>query len=81
MHLVRIDFLKSSASWRKAPTISVPSIVLRGVDSGFGRPTDEPSGDQAKFSNLVARRNVEGAGHDLPVQRPDAVAAALLDLL
>ena len=57
------------------------AIALRGVDSGFGRPTDEPSGDQAKFSNLVARRKVEGAGHDLPVQRPDAVAAALLDLL
>ncbi|HIB12440.1 MAG TPA: alpha/beta hydrolase [Dehalococcoidia bacterium] len=74
-------FLEVERKLAEGPTISVPSIVLRGVDSGFGRPTDEPSGDQAKFSNLVARRNVEGAGHDLPVQRPDAVAAALLDLL
>ena len=74
-------FLEVARKLAEGPTILVPSIVLRGVDSGFGRPTDEPSGDQAKFSNLVARRNVEGAGHDLPVQRPDAVAAALLDLL
>jgi len=74
-------FLEVERKLAEGPPISVPSIVLRGVDSGFGRPTDDPSGDQAKFSNLVARRNVEGAGHDLPVQRPDAVAAALLELL
>ena len=74
-------FIEVERKLAEGPPIPVPSIVLRGVDSGFGRPTDDPSGDQAKFSNLVARRNVEGAGHDLPVQRPDAVAAALLELL
>ena len=74
-------FIEVERKLAEGQPISVPSIVLRGVDSGFGRPTDDPSGDQAKFSNLVARRNVEGAGHDLPVQRPDAVAAALLELL
>ncbi len=74
-------FIEVERKLAEGPPISVPSIVLRGADSGFGRPLEDPSGDQAKFSKLVARRNVEGAGHDLPVQRPDAVAAALLELL
>jgi hypothetical protein len=55
--------------------------VLRGADSGFGRPTSDPSGDQRRFSRLVARRIVERAGHDLPAHRPDTVVAALLELL
>ncbi len=59
----------------------VPSIVLRGADSGFGAPTEDPSEDQERFPELVARRIVAGAGHDLPVQRPDEVSAALLELL
>lgn len=63
------------------PPITVPAIVLRGANSGFGTPSANPAGDQARFTNLVARRIVEGAGHDLPTQRPDAVVTALLELL
>lgn len=63
------------------PPVTVPAIVLRGDESGFGRPSPDPSGDRRRFTNLVARRIVAGAGHDLPVQRPDAVSAALLELL
>ncbi len=63
------------------PPILVPSIVLRGEDSGFGRPKPDPSEDKAKFPALVASRIVVGAGHDLPAHRPDEVAAALLQLL
>ena len=37
--------------------------------------------DEKNFSKLVARRIVSGAGHDLPVQRPDEVARALRELL
>jgi len=59
----------------------VPSIVLRGADSGLGAPTQDPSEDQERFPGLVARRIVAGAGHDLPVQRPDEVSAALRELL
>ena len=59
----------------------VRAIVLRGAESGFGRPAADPSGDQARFPALVARRIIDGAGHDLPAQRPDAVSAALLELL
>ena len=63
------------------PPVEVSAIVLRGTESGFGRPSSDPSGDQARFSALVDRRLVDGAGHDLPAQRPDTVVAALLELL
>lgn len=63
------------------PPITVPSIVLRGADSGFGAPSQDPSADRERFTQLVARRIVAGAGHDLPVQRPDEVTAALFELL
>ena len=74
-------FLEVERQLAERPPIQVPAIVLRGADSGFGRPSRDPSGDQAIFPKLVARRIVEGAGHDLPVQRPDEVSAALIELL
>jgi len=74
-------FIEVERMLAEGPPILVPSIVLRGADSGFGAPTEDPSEDQAYFPGLVARRIVAGAGHDLPVQRPDAVAAALIELL
>jgi pimeloyl-ACP methyl ester carboxylesterase len=64
------------------PPIDVPAIVLRPGATGLGgAPSRDPSGDRARFTNLVARRIVDGAGHDLPAQRPDAVVDALLELL
>jgi len=63
------------------PPVPVPTVVLRPAASGFGSPSPDPSGDRARFSVLVARRIVEGAGHDLPVQRPEAVSLALSELL
>jgi pimeloyl-ACP methyl ester carboxylesterase len=74
-------FLDVERELAKRPPITVPSIVLRAGDSGLGAPSEDPSEDEAHFTNLVARRIVSGAGHDLPVQRPDAVSAALLELL
>ena len=74
-------FLDVELGLAERPPIQVPAIVLRGADSGFGRPSADPSGDQRRFSTLVARRIVDGAGHDLPAHRPDAVADALLELL
>jgi len=64
------------------PAIDVPAIVLRPGATGLGGPpATDPSGDRARFTNLVARRIVGGAGHDLPAHRPDAVADALLELI
>lgn len=74
-------FLAVERRLAERPPVTVPAIVLRGDESGFGRPSPDPSGDRRRFTNLVARRIVAGAGHDLPVQRPDAVSAALLELL
>jgi pimeloyl-ACP methyl ester carboxylesterase len=63
------------------PTVDVPAIVLRPGATGLGgRPSENPAGDQDRFTNLAARRIVEGAGHDMPAHRPDAVADALLEL-
>ena len=74
-------FLAVERQLAQRPPIGVPAIVLRGAESGFGRPAADPSGDQARFTALVARRVVDGAGHDLPAHRPDTVSAALLELL
>ena len=74
-------FLEVERRLAERPTVDVPAIVLRGLDSGFGRPSVDPTGDEGRFARLVARRLVAGAGHDLPVQRPDEVVNALLELL
>ena len=74
-------FIEVELDLAKGPPVTVPSIVLRGADSGLGAPSQDPSADERNFTQLVARRIVSGAGHDLPVQRPDAVSAALLELL
>ena len=74
-------FLEIERRLALRPRINVPAIVLRAADSGFGAPSANPAGDEARFSNLIARRIVTGAGHDLPAHRPDAVADALLELL
>ena len=74
-------FLEVERRLATRPVIAVPAIVLRGAASGFGPPSQNPAGDQARFSKLVARRIITGAGHDLPAHRPDAVADALLELL
>ena len=74
-------FIEVELNLAEGPPVTVPSIVLRGADSGWGAPSQDPSADERNFTQLVARRIVSGAGHDLPVQRPAAVSAALLELL
>ncbi len=74
-------FLEVERELAQQPPITVPAILLHAADSGFGPPPASPAGDQARFSNLVDRRIVARAGHDLPGTRPDAVADALLQLL
>jgi pimeloyl-ACP methyl ester carboxylesterase len=74
-------FLEVERRLAAQPAIDVPAIVLAPGATGLGgRPSANPAGDQRRFTKLVARRIVEGAGHDLPAHRPDAVAEALLEL-
>jgi pimeloyl-ACP methyl ester carboxylesterase len=64
------------------PTIQPPSITLYGGDDGIARPAAEPPpAERAVFSRLVARRVVDGVGHFMPRERPDAVSSAMLELL
>jgi len=75
-------FVEMERMLAEQPPIAVPSIVLAPGATGLGgRPSPNATGDQRRFTKLVARRIVEGAGHDLPAHRPDAVADALLELL
>ncbi|SVB25675.1 uncharacterized protein METZ01_LOCUS178529 [marine metagenome] len=74
-------FLAVERELAERPQVRVPAIVLRGAQNGFGRPSNDPSSDRDRFASLRARRVVDRAGHDLPAQRPDTVAAALLELL
>jgi pimeloyl-ACP methyl ester carboxylesterase len=64
------------------PPIAVPAILLHGADDGFGSPGPEvTAADRATFPKLVAKRIVAGAGHFLPHEKPEPVAAAVVDVL
>ena len=63
------------------PPIDVPAIVLYGADDGLARPAADSPADRASFTKLRARRIVPGAGHFLPREKPEAVSAAMLELL
>ena len=65
----------------RGPSIEVPTIVLRGGDSGFGRPSSSIEMDRNHFTNLIGSHVVEGGGHDLPVQKPDIVYASIQKLV
>jgi pimeloyl-ACP methyl ester carboxylesterase len=62
--------------------VEVPTVLLHGGDDGFGRQPAEPTPvERAQFPKLVARHVVDGAGHFVPHEKPDAVAAGVLEAL
>ena len=64
------------------PKIDVPAILLYGSDDYLARPSAEITpAERASFPKLIARRVVPGGGHFLPHEKPDVVAAALLEVL
>ena len=66
----------------KRPKIEVPAFVLYGAADGVaGPPTTDPTADRINFPALVERRVVNGAGHFLPRENPDAVSSAILQVL
>jgi pimeloyl-ACP methyl ester carboxylesterase len=65
----------------KRPKIEAPTIVLRGTDDTLGGREPAESADRASFPNLITRRLIQGAGHFLPRENPQAVSAALLEVL
>jgi pimeloyl-ACP methyl ester carboxylesterase len=75
-------FLEMERRLAEQPPVTVPAIVLAPGATGLGgRPSPNAAGDQRRFTSLKARRIVEGAGHDLPAQKPEALSDALLELL
>lgn len=66
----------------KRPKIAAPSILLYGATDPLARPgPDVTPAERGVFPALVARRVIAGAGHFLPREKPEAVSAALLELL
>jgi pimeloyl-ACP methyl ester carboxylesterase len=75
-------FKSVEAQLAKRPQIQCPAITLYGSDDGLARPAKEsPPAERAVFKTLVARRVVEGAGHFMPREKPEALSSALLELL
>jgi len=65
----------------KRPRIEAPTIILRGADDTLGGREPAESADRVSFPNLIARRMIQGGGHFLPREKPQAVSAALLEVL
>jgi pimeloyl-ACP methyl ester carboxylesterase len=75
-------FLEMEKQLATRPKIEVPTVILHGGDDGFGRQSaDITANDRNTFPNLVAKRIVEGAGHFVPHEKPEPVAAALVEVL
>ena len=61
------------------PAIEVPSLVLHGAADAVHLPERSLPG-MDRFPDGTERRLIDGAGHFLPREAPDAVAAAVVEL-
>jgi len=61
------------------PLISVPTVVLQGRDDGVDPPS-EADHDKPHFTGPYRREILDGIGHNLSQEAPDAFAAAILSL-
>jgi pimeloyl-ACP methyl ester carboxylesterase len=62
------------------PPITVPSITMDGDADGV-LPASDGRASASKFTGRRIHRVVEGAGHNLPQEAPEAFAAAVMELL
>jgi len=62
------------------PAITVPAITLDGDADGV-LPASDGSASVAKFSGRRVHRVVPGAGHNVPQEKPEAFAAAVMELI
>jgi pimeloyl-ACP methyl ester carboxylesterase len=75
-------FVEVEQRLARRPPIEVPVIVLHGADDSFGRPPAQiTAAERVTLPKIVDKRIVEGAGHFLPHEKPDAMAAAIVDVL
>jgi len=62
------------------PAIGVPSITFDGVDDGV-RPPADAAQHAARFTGPRSHRIVPGAGHNLPQEKPQLFADAVMELV
>jgi pimeloyl-ACP methyl ester carboxylesterase len=74
----RFDAIERELARR--PPITVPTIVLHGAEDTVD-PPETSEADMSRFPAGTERTVVDGAGHFLPRERPDAVVDALQRLL
>jgi pimeloyl-ACP methyl ester carboxylesterase len=74
-------FLEMERRLAERPKINIPVITLYGGDDGIARPATESPAERTQLPGLIARRVIPGAGHFLPREKPDAVAAAIVEVL
>lgn len=63
----------------RAPSICVPTVVLSGADDGVSSKRDH-SAAMRGFDGRVSRRVLEGVGHNVPQEAPEAFADAVISL-
>ncbi|MDP9095213.1 MAG: alpha/beta hydrolase, partial [Pseudomonadota bacterium] len=66
------------AALARRPLISTPSIVLHGAEDGVAPAMLDD--DLSRFTALVRREIVAGAGHNLPQETPEPMIRAILEL-
>jgi pimeloyl-ACP methyl ester carboxylesterase len=67
------------AALAQQPRIGVPTIALYGVDDGVNTLPPAAASD-AHFTGAYERRDIEGAGHNVPQERPQMFAEAILEV-
>jgi pimeloyl-ACP methyl ester carboxylesterase len=67
-------------SLARQPSITVPTIVLDGADDGVW-PVSLEDNAASHFTGPYSRRVIQGAGHNLPQEKPHVVAQAVLELI
>jgi pimeloyl-ACP methyl ester carboxylesterase len=61
----------------QSPVITVPAITIA---SDFDGPAADGAGYAKKFSGSYSHRILEGIGHNVPQEAPQAFAKAILDV-
>jgi pimeloyl-ACP methyl ester carboxylesterase len=75
-------FLEMEKHLAARPPIQVPVISIHGADDAFGRAAPEIwAGERAVMPKIIDKRVIEGVGHFVPHEKPEAVAQALIDVL
>lgn len=73
------DYAEAEKKLRKLPPITVPAVTLDGLADGNFPATDGTSSAKY-FTGPRVHHQVEGAGHNLPQEKPQAFVDAVLEV-